>query len=202
LVACDPSGACSAPAGTTVNVSDVNRKPKAVSAGDVSAVERSAAQLDARLSSDPDGDTLTFQWTQTAGPAVTLTGATGATPSFATPDVAADTLLTFSVVAIDELGLSSDPVTVNVTVRDANRPPVAHAGQTTQGIAAGQVVTLDGGSTDPDGDALTYGWTQLSGPQVALTGASSPQASFPAPVVKDAETLVFQLTVTDAKGAT
>ena len=93
-------------------------------------------------------------------------------------------------------------MTVNVTVRDANRPPVAHAGQTTQGIAAGQVVTLDGGSTDPDGDALTYDWTQLGGPQVALTGASSPQASFPAPVVKDAETLVFQLTVTDAKGAT
>ena len=76
-----------------------------------------------------------------------------------------------------------------------NATPVADAGSA-QTVDAGDAVSLDGsGSSDPDGDALTYAWTQTSGPTVTLSGASSATPSFTAPSA-DA-TLVFSLTVND-----
>ncbi|MYC06806.1 MAG: hypothetical protein F4X57_06510 [Chloroflexi bacterium] len=94
-------------------------------------------------------------------------------------------------------------ITVSVTDDDEfetqqaqqNNAPVADAG-TDQTVDAGDSVSLDGsGSNDPDGDALTYAWTQTSGPSVTLAGASSASPGFTAPNA-DA-TLVFSLTVND-----
>jgi hypothetical protein len=58
-------------------------------------------------------------------------------------------------------------------------------------------VELDAtGSTDPAGDTLAYAWTQVSGPSVVLTGASTATPSFAAPSVTGETTLVFEVTVT------
>src|SRR2546429_1375891 len=38
--------------------------------------------LDGSASSDPDGDQISFSWRQTAGPTITLQGASTANPSF------------------------------------------------------------------------------------------------------------------------
>lgn len=56
-------------------------------------------------------------WTQTAGPAVTLTGATGNTASFLAPGVAAATVLTFQFAAAT--GTSTATATTTVTVNPA-----------------------------------------------------------------------------------
>ena len=84
-----------------------------------------------------------------------------------------------------------------VTGTAANQPPVAEAGDA-QSVIADAVVTLDGSATDPDGDALTYSWTQTSGTNVTLNDAAIAAPTFTAPAT--AAVLVFELTVTDDSG--
>ena len=82
-------------------------------------------------------------------------------------------------------------------VRTGNDSPVADAGPDLSGVAAG-VVTLDGsGSFDPDGDPITYQWTQIGGSVVELSGADTATASFTA---EEGEDYFFRLTVRDDQG--
>ncbi|MGI0014702.1 MAG: PKD domain-containing protein, partial [Nitrososphaera sp.] len=69
--------------------------------------------LDGSRSCDVEGDPFTYSWTQTAGPSVTLFGSTTANPTFTSPFVLDDTVLTFQLTVTGG-GTSSD--TVNVTV--------------------------------------------------------------------------------------
>ena len=86
--------------------------------------ERTVVTLDGRGSSDPDGDPLTFVWTQTAGPSVALPNANSATPTFVAPEVTADTRLTFQLV-VNDGKVSSAPATVTITVRQVDTPPTS-----------------------------------------------------------------------------
>ncbi|MDW8130230.1 MAG: OmpA family protein [Bryobacterales bacterium] len=83
-------------------------------------------------------------------------------------------------------------------VRAGNSIPVADAGPDQIGVPAG-AIRLDGsGSYDPDGDPLTYEWTQLAGPAVSLTGKNTPIATFTA---AEGQSYRFRLTVKDPQGA-
>ncbi len=83
-------------------------------------------------------------------------------------------------------------------VRTGNDPPVADAGIDQIGVAAG-AITLDGsGSYDPDGDPITFEWTQIAGQAVALAGKNVAKASFQA---GEGQQYGFRLTVKDDKGA-
>ena len=184
---------------------DVTVNPNQVSvanAGPDQTVSGGASVTLAGSATDPDNDPLTYQWTQVSGPSVTLAGATTLTPNFTAP-VRTNALqtLTFSLVAND--GIANSPAdTVDIFI-PANTAPVASAGAG-QTVAGGAAVTLDGsGSSDPDGDSLTYAWTQTSGPSVTLTGATTTTPTFTAPVSTTvAQTLAFQLVVTDPTGDT
>ncbi len=58
---------------------------------------------------------------------------------------------------------------------------------------------LDGSASyDPDGDPITFAWTQISGPAVSLTGANTAKATFTA---ADGMTYAFRLSVKDDQGA-
>ena len=78
-----------------------------------------------------------------------------------------------------------------------NAAPVANAGESVD-VSSGFNVTLDGsGSSDADGDALSYTWTQTKGPDVTngagtLTGVDP---SFVAP--DEVDTIMFELVVND-----
>ncbi|HEY7124779.1 MAG TPA: PIG-L family deacetylase, partial [Ktedonobacterales bacterium] len=78
-----------------------------------------------------------------------------------------------------------------------NQPPVADAG-TNLTVVPGATVQLDGsGSSDPNGDALTYQWSQIAGPTVTLSSTSAAQPTFTAPA--SPTTLTFQLIVNDGQ---
>ena len=154
---------------------------------------------------DSDGTIASYAWTQTAGPAVTLSNATIAAPTFNAPVVVTSTVLTFSLVVTDNRGAASTASSVNVTVGGivpVNLDPVANAGADSS-VTSGASVTLDGSaSNDPDGTIAAYAWTQTAGPAVTLSGATSAQPSFTAPTVASATTLTFSLVVTDDDAAT
>jgi hypothetical protein len=81
----------------------------------------------------------------------------------------------------------------------ATTPPVSDAGPD-QAVATGVTVTLDGtGSSDADGDALSYSWTQVGGTTVTLSDPTAAQPSFAAPHFL--ETFAFALTVSDAQAS-
>jgi MYXO-CTERM domain-containing protein len=89
--------------------------PVARAGADQRVVQGTAVVLDASGSSDANGDPLTFLWTQTAGPGVTLTGATSAVAGFTAPTVATVTTLTFQVEVSDGGLAATDSVDVVVT---------------------------------------------------------------------------------------
>ena len=161
-------------------------------AGYAQTVEPGAlVKLSGAESSDASGKSLTYSWTQTSGPTVTLTGAMTATPSFLAPSSGT---ATFSLTVREGVTASSTD-SVTVKVQAAAPEPIAVAGSP-QSVAAGSAVQLDGsGSYDPEGGALTYRWTQVSGPVVSLSGATTAKPTFTAPAL--ATELVFSLTVSN-----
>lgn len=91
---------------------------------------------------------------------------------------------------------------VNVEVGDEpNEPPIAVAGPN-RTVKAGTRVELNGvKSTDPEGEALFYSWSQVRGSKVPLLDLNMQKASFVAPAVSEPKLFRFKLRVTDKKGA-
>ena len=141
-----------------------------------------------------------YSWRHTSGggSTVRLTGAATASPRFTAPNLLADATLTFTLTVT--VGNDTMTDTVDVTVQADNDDPAANAGPD-QTVYEGSAVTLPGRGSDPEGESLSYSWSQTEGPNVTLTGALSPTARFTAPLVTSDVTLTFTLTVT-AGGAT
>ena len=174
-------------------------KPLANAGPDQSVPEGTLVTLDGTGSS---GGSLTYIWTQVAGPPAALGGATSAHPTFAAPPVpAAGGTATFELVVCEGTSSNcSDPDTVNVHITNVNHPPVAQAGPD-QTVQEGSPVVLNGtGSYDPDVEPLTYQWLQLFGPPVTLLNATTATPSFTAPPVGAGGGQVdFELTVSDPR---
>ena len=91
----------------------------------------------------------------------------------------------------DDDGTPAPPV-------DTGGTPVADAGADLK-VDPEASVALDGsGSSDPDGEALTFAWSGASGVTVTLAGTDTAAPSFTAPWQPG--DLVFRLTVTDPDG--
>jgi len=150
--------------------------------------------LDATGSAGDPGQTLTYNWTQTGGPSASLNGANTANPTFTAPGGPSTLTYQVTVSATNTPLSTTDTVTVTVD----NSAPTANAGPD-QIATEGDTVTLDAsGSTDPDGQSLSYSWTQIGGLPVTLDGATTANPTFSSgPGVR-----VFQVTVNDGQGGT
>ncbi len=97
----------------------IDRAPT-VNAGEHRIVDPGAAVTLTASGSDPEGESLTFQWTQLSGTAVQLAGS-GGSVSFTAPPEAGETLV-FELTGFDPF-LHSATDTVNVTLAAADKPP-------------------------------------------------------------------------------
>ncbi len=90
-----------------------------------------------------------------------------------------------------------DGATQTAVTIGTNVAPIAHAGPD-QVVNEGDLVTLSGiGSTDADGDRLSYTWVQTAGPTVALSSSNGAQPTFTAPQGLTNSSVTFNLIVGD-----
>jgi hypothetical protein len=182
-----------------IAVENVNQPPVADAGSDQAVNEGTdSVIMNGNASHDPDGDSITFSWTQIAGPTVTLSDSSSATPLFTAPEVGSTgDLLTFELTVTDnDLLTSTDRV--NIRIENINQLPIANAGPD-QTVNEGDAVSLNAtASSDQDGDGLSYSWTQINGTVVVLIDADTANPSFTAPEVgSGGAVLTFQLTVSD-----
>lgn len=143
---------------------------------------------------DPNGLSLAYQWTQDSGPN-TATFANTASPVSTVTNLIVGTYV-FRLTATDTNGAVSAR-TVTLTV-GATPPPQVGAGQDFT-LPIDATVQLQGNATDPSNLALTYNWTQISGPNTAtITDASAAVTTLTNLAVGE---YVFQLTATNTANA-
>ena len=181
---------------STVSVIDdtpLNSAPVANAGADQSAYVGNTVTLDGSGSTDADGDSLTYSWSFTnkpSGSTAILSDTTSVNPTF-TVDKAGTYVVSLTV---SDGSLSS---TDTVMISTLNVAPAANAG-TDQSVYVGNTVTLDGsGSTDADGDSLTYSWSFTNTPSGSTATLSDTTLVNPTFAVDKAGTYVVSLTVSD-----
>src|SRR5579871_2598118 len=178
----------------SVVISTNNSAPVAVAGPNQTVAVGSRVVLNGSGSSDVDGDPLTFHWNIIQLPAnstATLTGANSVSPTFVV-----DLPGTYIVQLVVNDGIfNSNPSTVNISTQ--NTAPVANAGPN-QAVVPGTLVHLNGsGSTDVDGDPLTYSWRLINLPTGSAATLNSLTAVNPTFTADVPGTYVAQLIVND-----
>lgn len=128
---------------------------------------------------------------------MTLSDVHACRPTFLAPTISRSESLVFELV-VNDGQTDSPPDITHVLVTAYNDPPVADAGPN-QTVDRGALVSLSGEkSSDPNGDPLTYAWSQTAGTGVTLNGGNTSDPYFLAPYLSSDETLGFRLTVRDS----
>jgi hypothetical protein len=182
----------------TITVQADDDAPTAEAGDDLSVEEGATVRLDGS-GSDVEGQDLTYEWVQTGGPAVTLDGADTSSPSFDAPEGLVNADVTFELRVSDGVNTTADTVTVTVNADDD--APTADAGAA-QRAEEGGTVQLAGSGQDPEGRDLTYEWVQTGGPDVVLSDATAPDATFEVPELRASDEVTFELRVSDGVNTT
>lgn len=161
-----------------------------------SVVINTLVTLDGSGSTASSGAVLTYGWSFSSKPGgsnAALSSATVVKPTF-TPDIPGVYVLK---LVVNDGSLDSAASTVTITAFVGNAPPVANAGRA-QSVVVNTLVTLDGsGSSDANGDTLTYSWSFSSKPagsSATLSSATVVKPTFTPDVAGD---YVLSLVVND-----
>ena len=178
----------------SVVVSTVQTAPVADPGANQTAAVGSTVILNGSNSSDVNGKLLSYAWQliqQPKGSTAKLAGSDGVLSSFVVDQPG--TYL--AQLTVSDGSMQSAPATVIVT--SGNTPPLAVAGPN-QILATGALAQLNGtGSTDVDGDPLSYRWSMLSVPVGSTAKLSDPTTADPTFTLDVPGTYVAQLVVND-----
>jgi len=132
----------------------VNCAPIADAGPDMTVPEGGSVHFNASNSSDPDGNTLYYEWKEDGVGILNLAQSFDMVLPIGTHGI----MLTLT----DGYGATAtDRVVIEVTAVD-QKPPIADAGSD-QAVPVGTAVILDAsGSTDPDGEIVKYEWLEDS----------------------------------------
>jgi len=103
--------------------------------------------------------------------------------------------------SINDMGAYGGPLTIPEE-RKANDPPQANAGSLQQVYVADKVILDGSGSSDPNGDAITYHWEFVSRPEASRAELEDPMTVTPAFRADAAGDYVVRLIVKDRWGKT
>lgn len=204
LTATDGSGASFTDT-TTITVNP-DQQPDAQAGSDQWVTQNSKVVLDARQSTDPNGQTLTFTWLPISSGDFELTsGVAKGVVEFIAPVTDTTTSHEFELTVTTEDGRTNkDTVVVQVSPDQApllKRKPIADVGPDLV-VEIGDTVSIDySASHDPDGGYLNSNWS-WSYPFEDIVFLDSQILEFTAPNVTDTTTFVLQVVVTDSDGLT
>ncbi len=146
-----------------------NQPPVAQAGVDQSVATGASVALDGSASNDPDGDTITYQWTLSAMPA----GSTArlSDPAAPRPTFTSDRDGVYQAdLVVHDGRMDSAMDSVTITAARPNARPQAAAGAD-RTVQLGSVVSLDASSSsDPDGDKLTVVWSFAEKPAGSKAG--------------------------------
>jgi hypothetical protein len=154
--------------------------------------------------SDPQGDALTYAWSQVTPvtPVGTFTNGTAASATWRAPLVTATTTFTLRVTVSDGNGgiaeRTADLQVVNVAT--PNQPPTVSAsitGPTT--VVAGNLASLSITASDPDGDTLTYAWSTVPTNRGTFSNTASASTTWRSPEISTATDFTVQVIVSDGQ---
>ncbi len=161
--------------------------------------------LSASDSYDPDEDSLTYRWQQTAGPEVMLSDFNSDSPTFTPrPLSEGDTQVTYTFKLTVSDGTLSSTATVSVTIFPPRVPLDPKAVASVVGkkavdgvytVTSGETVTLSARKSSGFGDApLTYLWETKS-PDITFDPEDEVTTSFVVPDVTESTEMAVYLTV-------
>lgn len=186
IISQQPGASSTAAAGSSVTLVVSSGPPKPV------------VSLQANPGVTGAGQPVTLTWSSSAATSCSATnGWSGSQPTSGTTQIIPQSLpITFTLTCSGTGGSTS----ASATVLTGEPAAIVDAPSTVGGYA---FVQLDGSySQDATATLKTYSWSQVSGPSVTLTGATTAKASFIAPQVTSSTTLQFSLTVADSTGVT
>ncbi|GAD81279.1 putative chitinase [Vibrio ezurae NBRC 102218] len=174
-----------------------NRAPIARAGADKTVTGPASVLLDGSLSSDPEGEALTFNWQQTAGNTVAIINNSNAKPTVDVPYTETDMSYTFTLTVADPEGASStDSVVITNKAEVSNQPPTIAITPTVY-VDENTQFTLVANANDADGDSLAFTWNVPSD-FVIIDGGHENSIVLTAPEV-DADTQ-FSIDVTVSDG--
>ncbi len=192
LIVTNPQGLTSITA-FTLHVIHANHNPVVTTDHELTVMEGSPMTLMA-TATDPDGDAMTYQWTQDGGSAVTLSNPTDLTTMFTAPASTGDnSTLHFTITAKDPYGgVGSDSVLVHVISASAYKLATLDCGPIIRSHEGGSA-TLVESVDNPSNAALTYQWTQTSGAPIPISSATDVSPTVTLPTGSGGSVFAFQL---------